>query len=96
MLIDDDTFIHPWNLVSWLSTLDWRQHQLIGSNAKGEDFTFGGAGTLISHETIRLLLQKPQRLSSYSFNTTTEQWQQAEGLNNTVLDDCIMQQWGGK
>lgn len=88
-IIDDDTLVHPWNLLRMLTDppANHEALQLYGSERRG------GAGFILSQGALKNLTSHIQ-ISDMSWDQGALTWRQEPG-QTTLLDACLSRLLGG-
>ncbi len=96
MLVDDDTFIDPWELLAMLPDHDHTTPMYLGNavHATVADYAMGGAGIIISQALVQSLLE-PMHTHRPTFDAGAHEWVLGPDMNDTKLDACIARQLGG-
>uniref|UniRef100_A0A7S0WIZ9 Hexosyltransferase n=1 Tax=Chlamydomonas leiostraca TaxID=1034604 RepID=A0A7S0WIZ9_9CHLO len=89
MIVDDDTFVHPWNLLRMITTtpLDSEKPVIVGADLAG------GAGFLVSRASLERL-RSPMVVTDLTWNDDDMSWSQVSS-SHTMLEACMHRVMGG-
>lgn len=86
VVVDDDTFLHPWNLVQQLSRQDAGESRVLGK------MYGGGAGFIFSRAAVFKLLEEAD-VTEFHWKRTVQLY--TPGAKRSFLDLCIQRITGG-